>query len=101
MRSTAFRQIRIISSKFRNVINSQRLKKAEEKLRNQQGPSNEDYTPMQFLRVARHTFTQSNRKYFKQLEASLTEDPNLGGDIEPHEVEEEEQVTNASIICCY
>ena len=86
--------------KIRNVINSQRLKKAEEKLRNQQGPSNERYTPMQFLRVARHTFTLSNRKYFKQLEETLTEDPSLGGDIETNE-EQEEQVKNTVIPFTY
>ena len=68
--------------KIRNILNNERLKKAEERLRN------DGYTPMQFLRVSRLTFTSSNRKYFKQLQQSIEEDPILGGDIVSDEEDE-------------
>ena len=70
--------------KIRNILNNERLKKAEEKLRN------DGYTPMQFLRVARLTFTSSNRKYFKQLQQSIEEDQILGGDTDIVSNEEDE-----------
>ena len=78
--------------KIRNVLNNQRLKKAEEKLRQPHGPHDEQYTPMQFLRAARHTFTMSNRSYFKQLEETIVGDPEIGGDIESED-DEDTQVT--------
>ena len=45
---------------------------------------------MQFLRVARHTFSISNRKYFAQLEETLTDDPDLGGRIESDSEDDDE-----------
>ena len=76
--------------KIRNILNNERLKKAEEKLRN------DGYTPMQFLRVARLTFTSSNRKYFKQLQQSIEEDPILGGDIVSDEEDEVSSLFNVA-----
>ena len=69
---------------LKNVINTERLRKAELKLR----IGADGYTPMKFLQEVSHGFSTSNKKYFAQLIENLDEDPDLGGDI--HEEEEEE-----------
>ena len=82
------REICVTKAHFvRNGIRTERLRKAEQKLRNP-GVHDDGYTPMQFLRVARYTFASSNKKYFKQLQESIEEDPNLGGEVVSEEEEE-------------
>lgn len=78
--------------KIRNILNNERLRKAEEKLRNR-GVHEDGYTPMQFLRVARYTFASSKEKYFKQLQESIEEDPILGGEVVSEEDEDEVSCT--------
>ena len=83
--------------KIRNILNNERLRKAEQKLRNP-GVHDDGYTPMQFLRVARHTFASSNKKYFKQLQESIEEDPNLGGEVVSEEEEEVSYLWNVDLL---
>ena len=78
--------------KVKSVINTEKLRKAEMKLR----IGADGYTPMKFLREASYTFSTTNKKYFAQLLKSLEEDPELGGDIQDEEDDEDdepEQVT--------
>ena len=82
--------------KIRNILNNERLRKAEQKLRNG-GIHDDGYTTMQFLRVARYTFATSNRKYFKQLQESIEEDPNLGGEVVSDEEDEVSNLLNVAI----
>ena len=82
--------------KIRNILNNERLRKAEQKLRNG-GIHDDGYSPMQFLRVARYTFATSNRKYFKQLQESIEEDPNLGGEVVSDEEDEVSNLLNVAI----
>ena len=69
--------------KIKNVINMQRLRRAETELLN--GGS-----VMDFLRKARHTFGNANKKYFSKLLEAIENDEELGGDIQEEEEEEEE-----------
>ena len=64
--------------KVKNVINTERLRKAERKLR----MGADGYTPMKFLQEASHTFSTSNKNYFSQLADHLDDDPLIGGDIQ-------------------
>ena len=66
--------------KIKNVINMQNLRRAERELLN--GGS-----VMDFLRKARHTFGNANKKYFKLLLEALENDAELGGDIQDEEEE--------------
>ena len=58
----------------------QNLRRAERELLN--GGS-----VMDFLRKARHTFGNANKKYFKLLLEALENDTELGGDIQDEEEE--------------
>ena len=61
--------------KNKNVLNNERLKTAERRL-------GETYTSRQFLKVATHTFNITNKRYFKELETALDDDPLRGDDEE-------------------
>ena len=71
---------------IKNVLNTERLRKAEEKLRN--GRRDNTYTPMKFLKAARYSFATSNKRYFEQVQAILTDDPLLGGHSDSEEAQE-------------
>ena len=64
--------------KVKNVLNTERLRSAEEKLRN--GRGDDSYTPMKFLHAVRYTFGKTNKRYFDQVHDILADDPGLGGD---------------------
>ena len=68
---------------IRNVINRQNLRKAEREL---EGGG----TVMAFLRRARHTFGNANKKYFTKLLEAIENDAQLGGDIQEDEEEQDE-----------
>ena len=70
-------------AKSKNIRLTQRLRAAEEKLRRG------DNTPLKFLRAASYTFSTSNKSYYTQLQQSLEDDPDLGGDM-PSDDEEDE-----------
>ena len=61
--------------RIKNVLNTQRLRAAEDKL------LRGVYTPMEFLRTASYSFAKTATKYFIQLQESLDDDPELGGEI--------------------
>ena len=61
--------------RIKNVLNTQRLRAAEDKL------LRGVYTPMEFLRTASYSFAKTATKYFIQLLESLDDDPELGGEI--------------------
>ena len=71
--------------KIKNVINMQNLRKAERELEN--GGS-----VMCFLRKARHTFGNANKKYFTKLIEAIENDAELGGDIQEEEEQDEAPV---------
>ena len=60
----------------------QNLRKAERELLN-------GGTVMDFLRKARHTFGNANKKYFNLLLEAIENDAELGGDIQDEDEEEE------------
>ena len=62
--------------RIKNVLNSQRLRVAEQKLESGQ------YTSMEFLRAASYSFATANKHYFTQLIENLIHDPELGGDVD-------------------
>ena len=62
--------------KMKNVLNTQRLRAAEDKL--QRGI----YSPMEFLRAASYSFAKTSQHYFTQLQENLENDPELGGEIQ-------------------
>ena len=64
--------------RVKNVLNTERLRSAEEKLRN--GRGDDSYTPMKFLHAVRYTFGKTNKRYFDQVHDILADDPGLGGD---------------------
>ena len=68
---------------IRNVINKQNLRRAERELES-------GGTVMAFLRKARHTFGNANKKYFTKLIEAIENDAQLGGDIQEDEDEQEE-----------
>ena len=68
-------------AKIKNVINRETLRKAERELEN-------GGTVMAFLRKARHTFGNANKKYFTKLLEAIENDAELGGDIQEEEDEE-------------
>ena len=72
---------------IKNVLNTERLRKEEEKLRNG------SYTPMKFLKSARHTFATTSKVYFDRVEDILADDPQLGGETQEEE-EDEPEVEN-------
>ena len=72
-------------AKIKNVINRQNLRKAERELEN-------GGTVMTFLRKARHTFGNANKKYFTKLLEAIENDAELGGDIQEEEEQEEAPV---------
>lgn len=72
--------------KIKNVLNTERLRKEEEKLRNG------SYTPMKFLKFARHTFATTSKVYFAKVEDILADDPQLGGETEDEDDDEPEVV---------
>ena len=74
------------TTKLKNVINTERLRKAEMKLR----IGAHGYTPLKFLQEVSHSFSTSNKKYFAQLIENLDDDPILGGDIQEHEGEDDD-----------
>ena len=47
---------------------------------------------MAFLRRARHTFGNANKKYFTKLLEAIENDAQLGGDIQEDEEEQEESI---------
>ena len=59
-----------------------RLRKAERELES-------GGTVMAFLRKARHTFGNANKKYFTKLLEAIENDAELGGDIQEEEEQEE------------
>ena len=71
--------------KIKNVINMQNLRKAERELES-------GGTVMAFLRKARHTFGNANKKYFSKLLEAIENDAVLGGDIQEEEEQEEAPV---------
>ena len=73
--------------KKRNVLNSRRLRMAEQKLR----AGRNGYDAMAFLREASHSFRESNAEYFSRLLESLDDDPDLGGDIPDDESDQDEE----------
>ena len=78
--------------KIKNVINMLNLRKAERELEN--GGS-----VMTFLRKARHTFGNANKKYFTKLIEAIENDAELGGDIQEEEDPEETLVqVNTSML---
>ena len=77
--------------RVKNVVNTEKLRKAEMKLRD--GAAG--YTPMKFLREASHSFSTSNKKYFGLLIETLDEDPLLGGDV--HTVDDESDEEDDSV----
>lgn len=79
------------TTRLKNVINTERLRRAELKLR----IGANGYTPLKFLQEVSHSFSTSNKKYFAQLIENLDEDPILGGDIQEDEDGDEEVITNA------
>ena len=68
---------------IKNVLNVQNLRKAERELES-------GGTVMTFLRRARHTFGNANKKYFTKLMEAIENDAELGGDIQEDEEEQEE-----------
>ena len=72
--------------RIKNVLNTECLRKAEEKLRNGRGDNT--YTPMKFLKAARHSFATSNKRYFDQVQNILTDDLLLGGNSDSDEEQE-------------
>ena len=68
---------------IRNVINKQNLRRAERELE-------AGGTVMAFLRKARHTFGNANKKYFTKLMEAIENDAQLGGDIQEDEEEQDE-----------
>ena len=77
--------------KIKNVLNTQRLRAAEDKL--QRGI----YTPMEFLRTASYSFAKTSQNYFNQLQENLENDPELGGEISDDENEGGEDYQ----VCCF
>ena len=82
--------------RVKNVVNTEKLRKAEMKLR----VGVEGYTPMKFLREASYSFSTSNKKYFGLLIDTLDEDPLLGGDMQHVEddSEEDEEVEEPLVV---
>ena len=74
--------------KIRNVLNTERLRAAEEKLRDGRGDNT--YSPMKFLKAVRHSFGATNKRYFDQVHDILTDDPLLGGNSDSEEEQEHE-----------
>ena len=74
-----------------SVLNTERLRSAEEKLRN--GRGDDSYTPMKFLQAVRHTFGKTNKRYFDQVHDILADDPGLGGDSDSEVDDEQEDTT--------
>ena len=64
--------------KNKNVLNTERLRTAERRL-------GDSYTSRQFLEVASHTFNITNKRYFRELEAALEDDPLRGEDEEDND----------------
>ena len=73
---------------FGFVLNTERLRAAEEKLRNERGVNT--YSPMKFLKAVRHSFGATNKRYFDQVQDILTDDP-LPGDNSDSEEEQEHE----------
>ena len=71
--------------KLKNVLNSQRLRVAEGKL------ARGAYTPMEFLRAASYSFATTNKHYFAQLIENLIDDPELGGNVDSDDENEDNE----------
>lgn len=76
--------------KPKNVLNSRRLRNAEQKLR----AGRNGYDAMAFLREASHSFRESHAEYFSQLLQNLDEDPLLGGEVPEDDQSDEDEETN-------
>ena len=74
--------------KTKNVLNTRRLRNAEQKLRT----GRNGYDAMAFLREASHSFRESNKEYFSRLLQDLDDDPLLGGDIDDGQSDQDEEV---------